>query len=112
MFSIDRQCLSNHLIHIIVSRVAGWGNRDRRRRNFPDPAVIRGADGSYYVYATQASVDGAMHNIQVARSNDLLSWLQIVDALPEKPRWASATQDFLCDLTRFGLLGFGEHRAR
>jgi arabinan endo-1,5-alpha-L-arabinosidase len=62
--------------------------------DFPDPAVIRARDGYYYVYATQGSVDGRMHNIQVARSRDLVSWQRLGDALPAKPGWASRTQDF------------------
>lgn len=62
--------------------------------DFPDPAVLRAADGFYYVYATQGEHDGVMHNIQVARSSDLVSWERLGDALPAKPAWASRTQDF------------------
>lgn len=62
--------------------------------DFPDPAVLRAADGWYYVYATQGEHDGAMQNIQVARSRDLQRWERIGDALPVKPGWASKTQDF------------------
>lgn len=62
--------------------------------NFPDPAVIRAADGYYYVYATQGEVDGRMQNIQAARSRDLVAWERLSDALPVKPAWASKTQDF------------------
>ena len=59
-------------------------------RNFPDPAVLRAPDGSYYAYATQ----GEGRNIQVARSADLVTWTPLADALPAKPAWASKTQDF------------------
>lgn len=62
--------------------------------NFPDPAALKAIDGYYYVYATQGEVDGKMQNIQVARSRDLAKWERIGDALPEKPEWASKTQDF------------------
>ncbi|MBL0923090.1 MAG: family 43 glycosylhydrolase [Sphingomonadaceae bacterium] len=62
--------------------------------NFPDPAVIKAADGYYYVYATQGEVDGKMQNIQTARSRDLLRWERLGDALPDKPIWAGRTQDF------------------
>jgi arabinan endo-1,5-alpha-L-arabinosidase len=63
--------------------------------DFPDPAVLRAADGFYYVYATQsAGADGGMVNIQVARSRDLVGWERLGDALPVKPDWASRTQDF------------------
>lgn len=63
-------------------------------RDFPDPAVLRAADGNYYAYATQSEHDGRMVNIQIARSPDLARWEAIGDALPVKPVWASKTQDF------------------
>lgn len=62
--------------------------------NFPDPTLIKARDGFYYAYATQGEVGGQMHNIQVARSRDLAQWEQLGDGLPEKPVWASRTQDF------------------
>ncbi len=62
--------------------------------DFPDPAVLRAEDGSYYAYATQGSVAGRMVNIQLARSPDLAQWQHLGDALPVKPAWASRTQDF------------------
>ncbi|TRW15021.1 glycoside hydrolase family 43 protein [Glacieibacterium frigidum] len=58
--------------------------------DFPDPTLLRAADGYYYVHATQ----GGGHNIQVARSRDLKQWDRLPDALPIKPGWAKATQDF------------------
>jgi arabinan endo-1,5-alpha-L-arabinosidase len=63
-------------------------------RNFADPAVLRAPDGFYYAYATQGEVAGTMVNIQIARSRNLVSWNRIGDALPQKPQWARATQDF------------------
>jgi len=62
--------------------------------DFPDPTVIRAADGMYYAYATQTERDGRMVNLQVARSRDLATWETLGDALPVKPGWASRTQDF------------------
>ena len=62
--------------------------------DFPDPTVIRAADGAYYAYATQGERDGRMLNVQVARSRDLVRWERLGDALPTKPAWASRTQDF------------------
>jgi arabinan endo-1,5-alpha-L-arabinosidase len=62
--------------------------------DFPDPAVLRAADGFYYVYGTQSEYDGRMLNIQIARSRDLVRWERLGDALPVKPSWASRTQDF------------------
>ncbi len=64
-------------------------------RDFPDPAVLRASDGAWYAYATQAfGADGAMINIQLATSRDLVNWTTLPDALPRKPRWAATTQDF------------------
>ena len=62
--------------------------------DFPDPAVIHAPDGFYYAYGTQTLRDGHWFNIQVARSADLIHWDFLGDALPEKPEWARATQDF------------------
>ncbi len=62
--------------------------------DFPDPAVLKASDGFYYVYATQGGGGEAIHNIQMARSRDLIEWERLGDALPVKPTWASQTQDF------------------
>lgn len=62
--------------------------------DFPDPALLRAPDGFHYAYATQGEQDGRSHNIQLARSRDLVRWERLGDALPVKPRWASRTQDF------------------
>jgi arabinan endo-1,5-alpha-L-arabinosidase len=66
--------------------------------DFPDPSVIRAADGWYYAYATQgdpgAPFAGEFHNIQLARSLDLKNWIRLPDALPVKPSWAATTQNF------------------
>ncbi len=48
--------------------------------------------------------DGHWINIQVARSSDLVHWQHLGDALPEKPIWASETQDFWAPF----VLGDGE----
>jgi arabinan endo-1,5-alpha-L-arabinosidase len=61
--------------------------------DFPDPTVIRAADGLYYAYATQTNRNGRDVNIQVARSKDLVNWEHLGDALPVKPAWASETQN-------------------
>ncbi len=62
--------------------------------DFPDPTVLRAADGMYYAYATQTITSERVANIQAARSRDLVRWELLPDALPEKPAWASETQDF------------------
>ncbi len=58
-------------------------------RDFPDPTVIRGQDGYFYAYATETVVDGKWYNIQVARSEDLVSWTHYGDALPGGVTWAA-----------------------
>jgi arabinan endo-1,5-alpha-L-arabinosidase len=63
-------------------------------QNFPDPTVILAPDGNYYAYATNSMHDGEMINIQVASSTDLFNWNFIGDALPQKPTWASTTQNY------------------
>lgn len=60
--------------------------------DFPDPAVFLAEDGLFYVYATQSH--HPVVNLQVARSADLVSWETLDDAMPVKPDWASATQQF------------------
>jgi arabinan endo-1,5-alpha-L-arabinosidase len=62
--------------------------------DFPDPTVMRAADGLYYAYGTQTEREGRTINIQVARSKDLVTWEHLGDALPVKPKWASETQNF------------------
>ncbi|HKS30267.1 MAG TPA: glycoside hydrolase family 43 protein [Pyrinomonadaceae bacterium] len=62
--------------------------------DFPDPTVIRASDGFYYAYATQTEIEGRTINIQVARSEDLVHWKHMGDALPVKPVWANQTQKF------------------
>ena len=63
--------------------------------DFPDPATLTTPSGTTYVYATQGNIGGtATLNIRVARSNDLVKWTLLGDALPTKPAWASKTQDF------------------
>jgi arabinan endo-1,5-alpha-L-arabinosidase len=62
--------------------------------DFPDPTIVRASDGWFYAYATQGPVGGSVHNIQLARSRNLVSWERMPDALPSKPSWASTTQLF------------------
>ncbi len=62
--------------------------------DFPDPTVILASDGWYYAYATQTVTTTRITNVNIARSPDLVNWTPLPDALPEKPSWASETQDF------------------
>ena len=61
---------------------------------FPDPSIIKGSDGYYYVYATQGFYSGKkIINIQMARSKDLIHWIYLGDAMPQKPHWTSKKQE-------------------
>jgi arabinan endo-1,5-alpha-L-arabinosidase len=60
--------------------------------NFPDPTIIRAADGYYYAYGTQTKRAGRIINLQVARSSDLVNWDYLGEGLPHKPAWAATTQ--------------------
>ena len=59
------------------------------RQNFPDPTVIKTANGYYYAYGTNNTINGIAINIQVAKSKDLVDWQNAGDALPAKPNWAN-----------------------
>ena len=78
----DRHCAPNAVSNPVIDS------------DFPDPAVLRAADGWFYVYGTQGAADGPIQNIQIARSRDLAKWERLPDGLPTKPAWASRTQDF------------------
>ncbi|MDX1993270.1 MAG: glycoside hydrolase family 43 protein [bacterium] len=56
-------------------------------RDFPDPDVLV-VDGAYYAYATNTDIDGQPINIQVARSEDLVTWEYVGEALPDLHPWA------------------------
>lgn len=58
--------------------------------DFPDPQVFRAKNGIFYAYATQTPGK----NIQMAKSNDMVHWEMLQDAMPTKPKWASDTQNF------------------
>jgi beta-xylosidase len=55
--------------------------------NFADPFLLD-VDGAWYAYATGDLVD----NIQVARSDDLVNWTKLPDALPEPPGWGPGSK--------------------
>lgn len=93
------KCATIVLLLVLAAGSAGVGARPSLSNpvidgDFPDPAVLRAADGFYYVYATQTRGERGWVNIQVARSRDLVHWRQLGDALPTKPQWAARTQDF------------------
>lgn len=53
--------------------------------NFPDPMVVAGPGGQFWAFAT----NGNGSNVQTAKSQDLTSWEQSADALPQLPGWSS-----------------------
>ncbi len=60
-------------------------------RDFPDPDVIKAANGWYYAYSTQTEAPEGHVNIQVAKSRDLVHWHYLGDALPKLPDWGDGT---------------------
>lgn len=87
-------------ISILFISIAGHAQQTNAKHNpvinqdFPDPTVILAQDGKYYAYATNTRKDGKWINIQVETSTDLFNWNFVGDALPQKPTWASTTQNF------------------
>ena len=58
--------------------------------DFPDPGVVKAADGTYYAYATQTN--GL--RIQVSHSTDLVTWSTPAEAMPGRPVWTSTGSNF------------------
>lgn len=61
---------------------------------FPDPATIRAHDGHWYAYGTTAPIrssagEGDRHILPILRSDDLVSWTYVRDAIAADatPRW-------------------------
>ena len=63
-------------------------------KDFPDPTVIRGDDGMFYVYGTM----GNGCRIQVASSPDLVAWSWHGEALA-KPSWMVAQNTWAPDVS-------------
>ena len=57
--------------------------------DFPDPHIMV-VDGMYYAFAT----NGANANIQLIRSDDLVKWERLGDAVPALPKWAAINFGF------------------
>jgi len=59
-----------------------------------DPNVVRDADGTWFLYATQDRWDdGVEHYVPIFRSSDLVDWTFVGDAFVFPPRWKA--QGFL-----------------
>lgn len=65
--------------------------------NFPDPTVIRGRDGFWYAYGTGGAwtQGGDYHRMQIARSDDLVSWEYVSDVFTAEtePRYDGKGDD-------------------
>ena len=56
--------------------------------NFADPFVLRVDGAGYYAYATNGRPGGSeVRNVQLLHSDDLHTWHEVGDALPELPAW-------------------------
>jgi arabinan endo-1,5-alpha-L-arabinosidase len=70
---------------------AGWGTR-----NAHDPTVVRDADGTWYMFSTDAAAgaDSVAAGVHVRRSTDLVTWTFVGTALDGVPaaafEWSSA----------------------
>lgn len=54
----------------------------------PDPAIIKGLDGYYYVIATSDRwEDGSFHLLPIYRSTDLVHWQFVGDSFSGRPAW-------------------------
>lgn len=53
--------------------------------NFPDPHIVADGEGGYVAFAT----NGNAMNVQTALSEDLVTWRQGSDALPQLPSWST-----------------------
>ena len=84
----------NSLVHAQETKHINAVRNPVINSDFPDPTVIKAADGKFYAYATQTKQNGKWINIQVAFSINGYNWQVLGDALPVKPVWASHTQDF------------------
>ncbi|TDD20074.1 glycoside hydrolase family 43 [Kribbella turkmenica] len=62
--------------------------------DFADPAVLRAA-GCWWAFAT----NGALGNVQVLRSDDLVRWTPVGDGLPNPGRWAVAGRTWAPEVT-------------
>ena len=65
--------------------------------NFPDPQVIR--DGSGWV---AIATNGNGMNVQTLHSDDLATWTQGSDALPQLPAWSTKGKVWAPEAHRFG----------
>lgn len=71
--------------------------------DFPDPSVIFVPGDGYYAYATHDEFSGTVNNIQLSKSQDLVSWSEPIGALTEPPLWAKTCNKFWApQVVKFG----------
>jgi arabinan endo-1,5-alpha-L-arabinosidase len=98
--------MKKKLLFLVILFIAmNWGHSQNVQKNiyknpvlamnFPDPAIIREKDGTFYAFATQGiGINGKSVHIQEARSKDLVHWKYIGDALPKVPEWGKVKKEY------------------
>ncbi|MCK0118126.1 glycoside hydrolase family 43 protein [Isoptericola sp. S6320L] len=77
------------------SAAAPWRPEPLISQDFPDPDVLVTDDG-YVAYAT----NGPHTNVRVATSDDLVTWEQHDDAMPDLPPWVIPGRTWAPEVTR------------
>ena len=72
--------------------------------DFPDPVVVRAADGTFWAYATM----GNGHHLQHSSSPDLVHWSAPAEAMPTPPPWAAGGCFWAPDVQRHNTSDGGE----
>jgi arabinan endo-1,5-alpha-L-arabinosidase len=80
-------------------RTSGYSN-PVLANDAPDPSIIQADDGLFYAYTTQSNWP-TLKNIPVLRSEDLVEWEFVTDAMPDLPRWVT-TDIWAPHITRIG----------
>lgn len=52
-------------------------------QDFPDPSVLQMPDGTFYAYATNGRLEGKQCHIRILKSQDLLHWTPVGDAIEQ-----------------------------
>jgi arabinan endo-1,5-alpha-L-arabinosidase len=73
--------------------------------DFPDPNLVKGDDGYFYAYSTQADwrrdSAGGPYLIPILRSGDLVHWQPVGQALETKPSWKAKGGIWAPDVTKY-----------
>ncbi len=76
----------------VVNNQAGVYTNPVFSHDFPDPNLVKGTDGYFYAYSTEADwtnagIGGGRRIIPILRSKDLMKWDIVGAALNKKPDW-------------------------